>query len=285
MKWYKKYLQVFEKPYLSAPQNIIEEIKNKVSLIQSDKPIASIVLIAHNEEERLLSCLWSLSETNTQFPIEIIGVDNNSTDSTSKIFELLGVPCYLENKKGPGHARQKGLEVAKGKYILCIDTDTLYPPTYVEEMVKELQKPGVVAVSASYSYVPDKNYPRFWISIYETMRNIHLYFLSFRNPVWCVRGAVFGHDAQLARDVGGYRLHVTRGEDGAMAYDLMEFGKISFKRGKSTRAYTSTKALAADGHIVKAFFKRALDSIKGLRRYFFFTGDSDELSPKNRKKA
>lgn len=284
MKWYKKYLQVFEKPFSSAPTYIIEEVKSKVALIQSDSPIASIVLIAHNEEERLLSCIWSLSESKTQFPIEIIGIDNNSSDSTSEILELLGVPCYKEEKKGPGHARQKGLDVAKGKYILCIDSDTLYPPTYVEEMVKEIQKPGVVAVSASYSYVPHKNYPRFWMSIYEAIRDMHLYFLSFSNPVWCVRGAVFAHVAQLARDVGGYRLHVTRGEDGAMAYDLMEFGKIHFKRGKSTRAYTSTKALGADGHIVKAFFKRALDSIKGLRRYFFFTGDSDELSHKNRKK-
>lgn len=285
MKWYKKYLQIFEKPYSSTPQSIIEEIKNKISLIQSDSPIASVVLIAHNEEERLLSCLWSLSESKTKYPIEIIGVDNNSIDATVSIFESVGVPYFSEEKKGPGYARQKGLDVAKGKYILCIDSDTLYPATYVEEIIKELEKPGVVAVSASYSYVPHKNYPRFWMSIYEAIRDVHLYFLSFRNPVWCVRGAVFGHVAQLAREVGGYRLHVTRGEDGAMAYDLMEFGKISFKRGKSTRAYTSTKALAADGHIVKAFFKRALDSIKGLRRYFFFTGDSDELSPKNRKKA
>lgn len=151
-------------------------------------------------------------------------------------------------------------------------------------MVKEIKKPGVVAVSASYSYIPDKNFPRLWMSIYETIRDIHLYFLSFSNPVWCVRGAVFAHVAQLARDVGGYRLHLTRGEDGAMAYDLMEFGKIKFKRGKKTRAYTSTKALGADGHIVKAFLKRALDSFKGLRRYFFFTGDSDPLSRKNSKK-
>lgn len=284
MRWYKKYLQLFEKPFSNTPEHIIEEVRSRISLIQSDQPIASVVIIAHNEQDRLLSCIWSLSNSETEFPIEIIGVDNNSSDSTSKIFERVGVPCYNESKKGPGYARQRGLDAAKGKYILCIDSDTLYPPTYVEEMVKEISKPGVVAVSASYSYIPDKNYPRFWMSIYETIRDVHLFILSFRNPVWCVRGAVFAHVTQLARDVGGYRLHLTRGEDGAMAYDLMEFGKINFKRGKKTRAYTSTKALGADGHIVNAFFKRALDSIWGLRRYFFFTGDSDPLSHKNRKK-
>ncbi|MFA5642032.1 MAG: glycosyltransferase family 2 protein [Bacteroidales bacterium] len=285
MKWYKKYLQVFEKPFSNTPEYIIEQVKSNVSSIQSKQPLVSIVIIAHNEQDRLLSCIWSLSDSKTEFPIEIIGVDNNSSDSTSKIFEQVGVPCYIQEKKGPGHARQKGLDVAKGKYILCIDSDTLYPPTYVQEMVKEISKPGVVAVSASYNYVPDKNFPRFWMSIYEFVRDIHLFILSFRNPVWCVRGAVFAHVSQLARDVGGYRLHLTRGEDGAMAYDLMEFGKIHFKRGRKTRAYTSTKALSSDGHIVKAFLNRALDSFKGLRRYFFFTGDSDPLSPKNKNKS
>lgn len=282
MRWYKKYLDVFEIPPQSIPTDIVDCIKQKIDMLHSKDPVVSVVVIAHNEESRLMACLWSLSNFVTDYPYEIIGVDNNSTDSTSDLFKSAGVRYFWEDKKGPGHARQKGLEMSRGKYILCIDSDTLYPPYYLDEMVRTLSRTGVASVTASYSYVPTKGYPRFWMSIYERFRDIHLYFLSFRNPVWCVRGAVFAHLAEPAKQIGGYRVHLERGEDGAMAFDLMEYGRLVFKRGGKTRAYTSTKALGYDG-IVKAFLKRAMDSIMGLRRYFFFTGDSDEIEKKKRE--
>lgn len=275
MKWFKKYLLVFEKPFAQTPIYIIDEIRGNLKRIQSVSPVATVAIIAYNEDTRLLSCIWSLSESVSKYPIEIIGVDNNSTDATSEVFKAVGVPFFTEKNKGPGYARNKGLTEAKGKYYLCIDSDTMYPNKYVEKMIEELEKPGVVAVSASYSYVPSKKYPKYWLFFYELIRDIHLFFLKFKNPVWCVRGAVFGHSVELARRIGGYRVHVARGEDGSMAYDLKQFGKISFKRGCKTRAITCTKSIDADGPIYKALLKRVYEAIKGFKRYFFFTGDSD----------
>jgi len=283
MGWYKKYLPVFEKPFSEAPQVTLELIKSNLDRIQSKDPIATIAIIAYNEETRLLSCIWSLSDSKCKYPIEIIGIDNNSTDNTADVYRSVNLPFFHETKKGPGYARNRGLFEGKGKYYLCIDSDTLYPEKYVEKMIDELEKPDIVAVSASYSYVPDKNFPKFYLFFYELIRDIHLYLLSFRNPVWCVRGAVFAHNAVLAREIGGYRVHITRGEDGSMAFDLAKFGKIKFKRGLKTRAYTCTKSLGADGPFLKAFLKRVLESLKGIRRYFFFTGDSDK-NPKYDKK-
>lgn len=275
MSWYTKYLSVFEKPFFQTPQIVIDEIRGNLKRIQSENPVATVAIIAYNEEIRLLSCIWSLSESNSKYPIEIIGIDNNSTDATPDVFRAVGLPFYTETKKGPGFARNKGLMEAKGKYYLCIDSDTMYPHQYIENMIEELEKPGVVAVSASYSYVPSKQYPKYWLVIYEFIRDIHLFLLSFKNPVWCVRGAVFGHSVELGRKIGGYRVHITRGEDGSMAYDLKQFGKISFKRGRKTRAITCTKSIGADGPIFKALIKRVAEAIKGFKRYFFFTGDSD----------
>ena len=276
MSWYKKYLVLFERPFSEAPQENIELIRDKLATIQSSAPVATVAIIAHNEETRLLSCIWSLCDSKCKYPIEIIGIDNNSADRTADVYKALSLPYFYEERKGPGYARNRGLYQAKGEYILCIDSDTLYPERYLEKMIDELKKPGVVAVSASYSYIPGKGYPRLWLRLYELVRDIHLFFLSFKNPVWCVRGAVFGHSVPLAKKVGGYRLHINRGEDGAMAYDLAEFGRISFKRGLKTRAITCTKSLGADGPMVRAFFRRVWDSVKGFQRYFFFTGDSDE---------
>lgn len=75
MVWYFKYLKVFEKPFNTVSQDIIDEVRNKLQLLQSPDPHLWVI-IAHNEQTRLLSCLWSLSDTICKYNIEIIGVDN-----------------------------------------------------------------------------------------------------------------------------------------------------------------------------------------------------------------
>ena len=99
-----------------------------------------MVAIAHNEGNRIFSCLWSICENNCHFPIEIIVVNNHSTDNTESILKKLGVTYYNEEQKGPGFARQCGLNHAKGKYCVCIDSDTMYPPLYITTMTKALQQ-------------------------------------------------------------------------------------------------------------------------------------------------
>ena len=147
MKWYTKYLQVYEKPFVDAPQSVIDEVRNKLAKLQSNQPVVTVSLIGYNEEKRLLACLWSLSEMICKYPVEIIGVDNESTDRTAEIYQATGIPYYTENQHSCGFARLCGLNNAKGKYHINIDSDTLYPPHYVETMIKVLEKPGVVAVS------------------------------------------------------------------------------------------------------------------------------------------
>ena len=113
MKWYSKYIQVYEKPFASAPQKIIDSVRNKLQRLSENKqPLASVILICHNEETRLLSCLWSLCENQCDFPIEILAINNNSSDHTEEVLKQLGVTYSNEVQKGPGHARQCGLNQA-----------------------------------------------------------------------------------------------------------------------------------------------------------------------------
>ena len=156
MKWYSKYLQVYEQPFASAPPEVVGFVKKKLRKLSENKqPLASVVLICHNEETRLLSCLWSLCDNECDFPIEILAVNNNSTDRTEAVMQQLGVTYFNETKKGPGHARQCGLNQAKGKYHICIDTDTIYPSRYIKTHVKQLMKPGVACTFSLRSFIPD----------------------------------------------------------------------------------------------------------------------------------
>ena len=93
MKWYSKYLQVYEQPFASAPPEVVGFVKKKLRKLSENKqPLASVVLICHNEETRLLSCLWSLCDNECDFPIEILAVNNNSTDRTEAVMKPRRAP-------------------------------------------------------------------------------------------------------------------------------------------------------------------------------------------------
>lgn len=270
MRWYKQYLELYGKGIDEYPQDLIEHIKESYKLAQSPVPVVSVVMIAYNEEKRILASLWSLANNRSIYPFEIIVVDNNSTDSTADVLKMAGIPYYNQPLKGPSHARNKGLEHARGKYIVCIDSDTLYPPGYIEKMVKTLDKKGVAGVYGLWSYIPDKLFPRRKMFFYELLRDIHLVLLSFKSPERCVRGMVFAHRADLAREIG-YKTNIKRGEDGYLAYRLKEYGKLRMILSLNARPYTSTATIASDGSFVKALVNRIQIAIKGGSKYFFKT--------------
>ena len=53
MKWYSKYLPVYEKPFAEVPAETVAEVRAKLAERQSDRPLATVSVIACNEEKRL----------------------------------------------------------------------------------------------------------------------------------------------------------------------------------------------------------------------------------------
>ena len=268
MLWYSPYLSVFEKPFSTAPKEVVEKVKNKLNKFNSSNPLASVVVIAHNEETRLLSCLWSLGENICQYPVEIIGVNNNSDDRTGEVFEAAGIPVYFEEKKSCGYARRCGLNHARGKYYICIDSDTMYPPHYIETMINGLQKPGVVAVSSFWSFIPDANHSKWGLKTYELLRDLYIRAIYLNRPERGVRGMVFAYVAEYGRKVG-YRVELVRGEDGSMALGLKKYGKIKLVTSRKARAVTASNTLDADGSLFDSFKVRVTRALKNFT--FFFT--------------
>jgi Glycosyltransferases involved in cell wall biogenesis len=267
MSWYKKYLSAYEKLLEEIPENAVKEIQHKLDLQKHENPLVSVVAIAHNEEKRILSCLWSLSENICNFPIEIIVINNNSTDRTTEVLNIFGVKWFDELKKGPGHARQCGLDHAKGKYYICIDADTLYPPYYIQTMVDKLRKPGVSCAFSLWSFIPDKNHSKLGLFFYELLRDIYLLLQSIKHPELCVRGMVFGFNTEMGLKIG-FRTDIIRGEDGSLAYALKEYGKLVLITDKKARALTGNSTLNADGSFFKSFLNRLIKAFKNVTNLF-----------------
>ena len=99
--WYEKYRTIYGIPFMEVPQGVVEEIRRRLLALQCDEPLISLVVIAYNEEKCLPACLWSLSDLKTNYPIEILGINNNSTDGTEQVFQRLGLPYYNEHRQSP----------------------------------------------------------------------------------------------------------------------------------------------------------------------------------------
>ena len=278
--WYKKYLTTFEKSIDNIPDSLFKEISDRMTSIQSQDPLVSIVTIGLNEELRLVSLLWALSETKCKYTFEIICIDNNSTDRSLEIYEKCNVNYFVQEKKGHGHARNLGLEKANGKYIIGMDSDTIYPPNYVEILTENLLKRDVVAVNSLYSFIPNENTPRWFLFIYEFLRDFHVYIQHFSRPERCVRGLVFGYNADIAKKIR-FRTDIKRGEDGSMALRLKDFGKIQFIRNRKARPVTCFRSLGIHGNIYNALWVRVKKHISTLGLYFTkktdFTDSEDNL--------
>lgn len=266
-KWYAKYLSIYGKSLDEIPESVLEKIKYGLSQKQSHEPLVSIVVIAYNEERRLAACLWSLSEFQTNYPIEILGVNNNSMDRTEKIYQRLGLPYFNEYKQSPGFARQCGLEHARGKYYFCIDADTFYPAQYVNLMMKKLANPNVSCVSSFWSFFPDENHSRFGLFLFEFVRDMFLYVQHFKRPELCVRGMVFAFNADYARQVK-IRTDIRRGEDGSLALSLKPYGKIAFVYHRQARPVTGYGTIGSQS-LWQSFIQHVKIQGKGLSRIFY----------------
>ncbi|OGK18415.1 hypothetical protein A3G67_03180 [Candidatus Roizmanbacteria bacterium RIFCSPLOWO2_12_FULL_40_12] len=102
--------------------------------------MVSVIITTKNEEKNIENCLLSIQ--GQKFPksqIEIIVVDNHSTDDTTTITRKYTHQIY---QKGPERSAQRnyGARKAKGKYYLYLDADMALSPSVIEECVKKMEK-------------------------------------------------------------------------------------------------------------------------------------------------
>lgn len=265
--WYDKYLTIYGKSYKEIPDELLDRIKGGLAERQSAEPLVSVVVIAYNEETRLAACLWSLSELQTDYPIEILGVNNNSSDDTEGVYRRLGLPYYSESRQSPGFARQCGLDHARGRYHFCIDADTFYPPRYVDLMMTKLSRPDVACVSSFWSFFPDEKHSSFGLFLFELIRDTFLFVQHFKRPELCVRGMVFAFNTDYARQVK-IRTDIRRGEDGSLALSLKPFGKIAFVYNREARPVTGYGTIGSQS-LWQSFVQHVKIQGKGITRIFF----------------
>jgi len=107
------------------------------------KLLFSIVVPTRNRDKLLSECLVSIQKQSFS-NFECIIVDDGSTDQTKseveKISDARFIYFYQEHKERSS-ARNKGIALAKGNYIIFIDDDDLLKPQYLETFAKHINSP------------------------------------------------------------------------------------------------------------------------------------------------
>lgn len=126
--------------------------------------LVSAIVPVYNSEEFLEKCIESL-RNQTLKDIEIIFINDGSTDNSLDIlkkYEKIDNRIRVVNQKnlGPSAARNKGIRIAKGKYISFIDADDWIDEKMYQEMIKLAEKDNADIAICDITIV-DKNGERY----------------------------------------------------------------------------------------------------------------------------
>ena len=264
--WLKEFQFSYER-FEDISQSEFVKINKRLDNIQSDFPVVSIIISAWNEETNILACIASLSNTKAEFPIEIIVVNNNSTDKTQDVIDQFHLIKLFQPVQGCGPARQLGQETAKGKYVLLADADCLYPKEWVSEMMKELKKPGTVCVYGRYSFISEEGFPRWKLFALEKMKDVIAEARHFNRPYLNAYGISMGYVREYGLKVG-YVMYKIWGDDGRLCFDLMKYGKIRQVKSSKARPWTGPRTLQRDGSFTQALKTRILKEVRRFSSMF-----------------
>lgn len=105
----------------------------------------SAVICSWNAAASIAPCIQSLRSNGVK---EIILVDASSTDGTREIAEPLVDKMLTDPRQGLGAARNLGIQVSTGKYILNCGPDNIMPPGSIDGMLKYKEQGQYAGVSA-----------------------------------------------------------------------------------------------------------------------------------------
>jgi poly-beta-1,6-N-acetyl-D-glucosamine synthase len=230
----------------------------------------TVLVAARNEADRIQETISYIARQDYPGPIEVLVVDNGSTDGTRALAEAYGaatgqrVRCIDEPRPGKSHALNTGLAAVETELVITLDADTLLHPQAIRQLVARLLSapPDVQAVAGSVLVRNSRD--NLWTRMQEWD-----YFLGIASVkrmqglyqgTLVAQGAFSLYRAQALLQAGGWPDAI--GEDIVLTWQLMRRGARVYYE-PSAVAFTAAPTRLV--HLARQRARWARGMIEGIR--------------------
>ena len=125
------------------------------------KHLISVIIPVHNSEDYIADCLYSV--TGQTYPhLEILIIDDGSKDNTPALCEQIGkgdrrIKIYRQPNLGVSAARNRGIDLAEGEFLVFLDSDDMLHPCFLEKALERAVKTGADMTGGRLIRIPSEN--------------------------------------------------------------------------------------------------------------------------------
>ncbi|MEM5799274.1 MAG: glycosyltransferase [Candidatus Aenigmatarchaeota archaeon] len=231
------------------------------------QPPISVLLPAHNEEDVIEDTIKSILLSNYKNDIEIIVINDGSTDNTEKIVKKLQkkykkIKLLRTNHLGKAKALNFGAKKSKYDYLVFLDADSIVEKDTIKEIIKPLQDPKIAASSGAVRVKITKN-PLTWFQDFEyILSSGWRYLCSLINAVSVLPG-FFATKKQLFLEIGGFEAD-TLTED----FDItLRFKKYGYELAVNPNAVMYTTVPSKLRILVKQRIRWGRGNLQVIRKH------------------
>jgi glycosyltransferase involved in cell wall biosynthesis len=198
----------------------------------------SVVIPAYNAAPFLPRCLQSVFAQTLQ-PLEVIVVDDGSTDNTAALATELGAKVIMRQNGGISAARNTGIQNASCEWIALLDADDLWEPDKLERQAQHI-RPETVLIYTGIRIFDDNGFRREKLAIAPSAATKTL---RYRNPITPSSALV---KRQVVIDIGGFLEDITGCEDWEMWVRLQREGQFEAVTDPLTAYYIYPNSFSAN---------------------------------------
>lgn len=194
--------------------------------MSSEPRSISVAIPARDEEKYLPEPLAALARAGEFLAgkggrlIEILVVDNASTDRTAPIAAAAGARVIHEPEHNIAVVRNRGAEAAQGEVIVFVDADTLVPETFLWRIHEVMADPLSLGGAVDTDYRPDRFILKCYLGVYRLLGH----------ATGMAQGAAQFYRRDVFFTLGGYDRRLFMGEDVDLFWRLKKLAKRTGSR-------------------------------------------------------
>jgi len=184
----------------------------------------SVIIPCYNAENWIQETLESVFKQEGEFKLEIIVVDDGSTDRSVDIIEseFHEVNLIQIEKQGPSKARNIGTQESKGQYLQYLDADDLLAPGKLKKQIDLLEKTGADVSYGNWQKLEKNNNEQYYKSD-VVRRELISPEIDLFGTFWCPP-AVYLFKRSIVEKVGGGNENLPIIQDARFALDCALHG-------------------------------------------------------------